>query len=74
MFSSVSKHLKFKISYLEGPLDHDLSLVEGGVDSTYKLNWSVPEIFPRRMLPPCYLSALPVTIETLPLLSWFCIS
>ena len=51
VFSSVSKYLKFKISYLEGPLDHDSSLVEGALDSTSKLNWSLPEIFLRRMLP-----------------------
>lgn len=49
--SSLSKHLEFKISYLEGPSDHDSSLVEGGLDGISKLNWSLPEILLRRMLP-----------------------
>lgn len=51
MFSSLSKHPEFKISYLEGPLDDDSSLVEGGWDGISKLNWSLPEIFLRRVLP-----------------------
>ena len=49
--SSLSKHLEFKISYLEGPLNHDSSLVEGGLDGISKLNRSLPEIFLRRMFP-----------------------
>lgn len=71
--SSLSKHLEFKISYLEGPSDHDSSLGEGGLNGISKLNQSLPEIFLRGMLPLSSSRRLASSNETLPLLSWLCI-